>query len=412
MQMPPPSMQMPPPSMMNGAPHGVKPQPPPPSYGPSPPSSSSALFSHISSMFDSAQGGSSQVWGTCPLPPRPPPAYLGQMEAPLPPPPDGSKAPGYRCPPQRMVNSPIGLHPLDPSGSSMSMSSSGPSLTSFSSCMSGNPAYLQGHAPAGHAPGGHAPAGHAPVGTPAFSRQHFSPHPWSAASSCESPVLSVSSCGSSPLCASAVTATMVQSKPSGGGPQQDKKVPQPIGTERLARIRQTGSGGHAMMPSGYSSSVGHAGVWTFGLGAVHPHSYPPPPPEPSSAWAHAMHPHHHQGEPSAFSQHQVLERDDSGMVSPANSFLPGPQQHQAVAQGFMDFPKGLPMSLYGGAMLPPHPALGEGPGGSMYGHLHPADHSWNPLLKVVNPTDNTDTQQVWSGSWGPHVGNVHLNHVN
>ncbi|XP_062309106.1 ankyrin repeat and KH domain-containing protein 1-like isoform X4 [Osmerus eperlanus] len=404
------ALQMPPPSMMNGTqmpPHGPKPQMAPPSYGHS--HSSAALFNHISSMFDSAQGGSSQVWGSCHLPPRAPPEqpysapYLGgQGENGMGP--DGSKAPGYRCPSQRMVHSPIGLHSLDPSLSSMS--SSGPSLTSFSSSIPGNPVYLQGHAP---------------LGTPAFSRQHFSPHPWSAASSCESPVLSVSSGNSSPLCASAVTATMGQSKPSGGGQQPDRKVPPPIGTERLARIRQTGAGSQ-MMHSSYTPSVGQGGIWSFSLGggSVRPSSYPPPPPESISGWApplmagHVMHPHHHQGEPSAFSQHQALERDDSGMVTPANSFHQG--QHQAQLQpipsGFMDFPKGLPMSLYGGAMLPPHPPLGDGPGGPVYNGLHAADPSWSPVLKVVSNTDSTDPQQVWPGTWAPHIGNVHLNHVN
>lgn len=83
---------------------------PPPSLGP-------ALFSHFSSIFDSSQVGSSQVWGACHLPARSPPeppysgppAYMsmGPMEA-VPPPPDGSKAPGYRSASQRMVSSPIG----------------------------------------------------------------------------------------------------------------------------------------------------------------------------------------------------------------------------------------------------------------------------------------------------------------
>lgn len=84
----------------------------PPNFGPA------ALFNHFSSMFDGSQVGNSQVWGACHLPARtppeqaygPPPAYMagmGQMEGVLPPP-DGSKAPGYRCGSQRMVNSPIG----------------------------------------------------------------------------------------------------------------------------------------------------------------------------------------------------------------------------------------------------------------------------------------------------------------
>lgn len=38
-------------------------------------------------------------------------------------------------------------------------------LTSYATSISGSPVYLHGHTP---------------VGTPSFSRQHFSPHPWSA----------------------------------------------------------------------------------------------------------------------------------------------------------------------------------------------------------------------------------------
>ena len=52
------------------------------------------------------------------------------------------------------------------------------------------------------------------------------------------------------------------------------------------------------------------------------------------------------------------------------------------------------MSLYGGAMLPPHPPLGDGPGGPVYNGLHAADPSWSPVLKVVSNTDSTDPQQV------------------
>ena len=36
---------------------------------------------------------------------------------------------------------------------------------------------------------------------------------------------------------------------------------------------------------------------------------------------------------SAFSQHQVMERDDTGIVAPANTF------HQSVPTSYMDFPK-------------------------------------------------------------------------
>uniref|UniRef100_A0AAZ3R2N7 K Homology domain-containing protein n=1 Tax=Oncorhynchus tshawytscha TaxID=74940 RepID=A0AAZ3R2N7_ONCTS len=377
--------------MMNGSQmhiHGGKAQQLPPNYGPT------ALFNHFSSMFDSNQVGNNQVWGACHLPARTPPeqpytappAYIGgmgQMENVVPPP-DGSKAPGYRCNTQRIVTSPIGKNaPNGPVGNSISSSAA---LTSFATSISCSPVYLQGPAS---------------VGTPSFSRQHFSPHPWSASTSCESPVPSVSSGGSSPLCASMVTPALIQAKPSSNS-QQDRKVPPPIGTERLARIRQTGSVNHAMLTASYTPPVGQGGIWSFGVGSAS---------EAMSGWSqplmggHVM--HQQMQEQSAFSQHQAMERDDTGIVNPSNTF------HQPMPTNFMDFPKGLPISMYGGTMIPPHPPMGEAPGGPVYNGLHNADPAWNPIMKVVsNSADNSDPQQVWPGTWAPHVGNVHLNHVN
>uniref|UniRef100_A0A8C2IH66 Ankyrin repeat and KH domain containing 1 n=1 Tax=Cyprinus carpio TaxID=7962 RepID=A0A8C2IH66_CYPCA len=343
-QQPPPqpslaSTGMPPPSlpmsstmgMINGSQmhlHSGKAQLPP-NFGPA------AIFSHFSSIFDSNQMGNNQVWGACHLPARTHPeqpysapnnAYIsgmGQIENVIPPP-DGSKAPGYRCSSQRIVSSPIGIHPMD---NSMCSSTA---LPSFTTSISASPVFLPG------------PAN---VGTPSFSRQHFSPHPWSASTSCESPVPSVSSGASSPLCTSTVTPALIQAKPSSSN-QQDRKVPPPIGTERLARIRQTGTVNHTMLPTSYTPPVGQGGIWSFGVGSA-------------------------SGE------------------------------------------SGLPMSMYGGTMIPPHPQMAEGPGGPVYNGLHTSDPAWNPILKVVpNTAENSDPQQVWPGTWAPHVGNVHLNHVN
>uniref|UniRef100_A0A3B3QZG6 Ankyrin repeat and KH domain containing 1 n=1 Tax=Paramormyrops kingsleyae TaxID=1676925 RepID=A0A3B3QZG6_9TELE len=378
--MPPPSLQMPSAlGVLNGSQmhiHGAKAQLPP-SFGPA------ALFNHFSSIFDGGQVGNSQMWGACHLPTRSapeqaysgPPAYMGgmgQMESVLPPP-DSSKAPGYRCPTQRIVPSPIGMHPMDPSASSISSSAA---LTSFATSISGSPVFLQG-------------------------RQHFSPHPWSASTSCESPVPSASSGGSSPLSASTVTPALIQAK-AGSSSQQDRKVPQPIGTERLARIRQTGSVNPAMLTTSYTAPVGQGGIWSFGVGSAS---------EAMSGWSQPLVSSHvlHQQLPeqSAFSQHQPMERDDTGIVAPSNTF------HQPMPSSFMDFPKGLPMSMFGGTMIPPHPPMTEGPGGPMYNGLHTADPAWNPILKVMpNSAENSDPQQVWPGTWAPHVGNVHLNHVN
>ncbi|XP_038860998.1 ankyrin repeat and KH domain-containing protein 1-like isoform X1 [Salvelinus namaycush] len=379
--MAPPSM-----GMMNGSQmhsHRGKTQQLPPNYGPT------ALFNHFSSMFDSNQVGNNQVWGACHLPARTPPEQpymggMGQMENVMPAP-DGSKAPGYRCNSQRIVTSPIGMHHMDPSGNSISSSAA---LTSFATSISGSAVYLQGPSP---------------VGTPSFSRQHFSPHPWSASTSSESPVSSVSS----PLCASTVTTALIQAKPSSNS-QQDRKVPPPIGTERLARIRQTGSVNHAMLTASYTPPVGQGGIWSFGVGSasVLPCSYPPPL-EAMSGWSQPLMGGHVMHQQSGFSQHQAMERDDTGIVNPSNTF------HQPMPTNFMDFPKGLPMSMYGGTIIPPHPPMGEAPGGPMYNGLHSADPAWNPIMNVVsNAAETAETQQVWPGTWAPHVGNVHLNHVN
>ncbi|XP_052392354.1 ankyrin repeat and KH domain-containing protein 1 isoform X2 [Carassius gibelio] len=357
----------------------------PPNFGPA------AIFNHFSSIFDSNQVGNNQVWGACHLPActppeqsysAPPNAYIsgmGQIESVIPPP-DGSKAPGYRCSSQRIVSSPIGMHPMD---NSMSVSTA---LPNFTTSISASPVYLPGPAP---------------MGTPSFSRQHFSPHPWSASTSCESPAPSVSSGASSPLCTSTVTPALIQTKPSNSN-HQDRKVPPPIGTERLARIRQTGSVNHTMLPTSYTPPVGQGGIWSFGVGSAT---------ETMSGWSQPLMGgpvmHHQMQEPSAFSQHQAMERDDTGIVAPSNTY------HQALPTNFMDFSKGLPMSMYGGTMIPPHPQMAEGPGGPVYNGLHTSDPAWNPILKVVpNTAENSDPQQVWPGTWAPHVGNVHLNHVN
>ncbi|KAJ8337628.1 hypothetical protein SKAU_G00365940 [Synaphobranchus kaupii] len=381
--------------------HGTKGPQVAPSFGPA------ALFNHFGSIFDSSQVGNSQVWGACHLPTRTPPeqtysapsAYMsmGQMEGVMLPP-DGSKAPGYRSASQRMVSSPIAVHPLDPSGSSNAASSA--VLTSFATSISGSAVFLPGPAP---------------VGTPSFSRQHFSPHPWSASTSCsypptscsypptscESPVPSVSSGGSSPLSVSSAAPPLIQAKPSISS-LQDRKVPPPIGTERLARIRQTGSVNPTLLTTSYTPPVGQGGIWSFGVGSAS---------EAMSGWSQPLMGGHmlqqQLPELSALSQHQPLEQDDTGIVAPSNTF------HQTLPSSFMDFPKGMPLSMYGGAMMPPHPPMAEGPGAPIYNGLHGADPAWNPILKVVpNSAENSDPQQVWPGTWAPHVGNVHLNHVN
>ncbi|KAM6223256.1 ankyrin repeat and KH domain-containing protein 1 isoform 8-T8 [Rhynchocyon petersi] len=340
----------------------------PPTFGPA------TLFNHFSSLFDS-QVPANQGWGDGPLSSRVAAdasftvqsaflgnSVLGHLENVHP---DNSKAPGFRPPSQRVSTSPVGIPSIEPSGSSPSSSST--PLTSFSS-IPGTRVFLQGPAP---------------VGTPSFNRQHFSPHPWTSASnSCDSPIPTVSSGSSSPLSATSAPPTLGQ--PKGSGASQDRKIPPPIGTERLARIRQGGSVAQAPVGTSFVAPVGPSGIWSFGVNAMS---------EGLSGWSQSVignHPMHQQlSDPSTFSQHQPLERDGSGMVAPSNIF------HQPVASGFVDFSKGLPISMYGGTIIPSHPQLADVPGGPLFNGLHNPDPAWNPMIKVIqNSAECTDAQQA------------------
>ncbi|XP_012968171.1 ankyrin repeat and KH domain-containing protein 1 isoform X7 [Mesocricetus auratus] len=331
-----------------------------PTFGPA------TLFNHFSSLFDSSQVPANQGWGDGPLPSRVAAdasftvqsaflsnSVLGHLENVHP---DNSKAPGFRPPSQRVSTSPIGLPSIDPTGSSPSAAAP---LTSFSG-IPGTRVFLQGPTP---------------VGTPSFNRQHFSPHPWTSASNtCDSPIPSVSSGSSSPLSASSAPPTLGQ-QPKGSSTSQDRKIPPPIGTERLARIRQGGTVAQAPVGTSFVAPVGHSGIWSFGVNAMS---------EGLSGWSQSMignHPMHQQlSDPSTFSQHQPMERDDSGMVAPSNIF------HQ---------PMGLPISMYGGTIIPSHPQLADVPGGPLFNGLHNPDPAWNPMIKVIqNSPECTDAQQA------------------
>ncbi|XP_060109950.1 ankyrin repeat and KH domain-containing protein 1 isoform X9 [Heteronotia binoei] len=390
-QGPPSAVQLSSPmNVMNGSQMHINPanKSLPPTFGPA------TLFNHFSSLFDSNQVPANQGWGNCPLSTRAAadPSFtvqstflsnsvLGHMENVHS---DNSKAPGFRPPSQRVTTSPVALPSLDPSGSS-SNSSSAP-MTGFSANIQGARVYLQGPAP---------------VGTPSFNRQHFSPHPWtSATNSCESPIPSVSSGSSSPLSAASAPSTLGQ--PKSGSSNQDRKVPPPIGTERLARIRQGGSVTPTPLGTNFTAPVGHSGIWSFGVNNVS---------EGLSGWSQPVmgnHPVHQQlSDPGSFSQHQPMERDDSGIVAPSNIF------QQPMPNSFVDFPKALPISMYGGTIIPSHPQLADGPGGPLFNGLHTPDPAWNPMIKVVqNSTECTDAQQIWPGTWAPHIGNMHLKYVN
>ncbi|RXM36305.1 Ankyrin repeat and KH domain-containing protein 1 [Acipenser ruthenus] len=373
----PPSMQLSSISMMNGSQvhfnHGNKALPP--NFSPA------AIFNHFSSIFDNSQVNTNPVWGACHLPTRTPPdqAYnapatymsnMGQLENVLPP--DGSKAPGYRSASQRIVTSPIEMAVSSPH------------------------ALRKGRADVAPMKVAHA-GNHLPRALPLFSlprrrerrvavpgdRQTLSRWKRSGQLFPTKELFSLNYCGN-------VWRRLPRLPPWGphgaaknSSSSQDRKVPPPIGTERLARIRQTGSVNPALLNTNYTAPVGHGGIWSFGVGSAS---------EAMSGWSQPLMSNHmmHQqlSDQSAFSQHQPMERDDTGIVAPSNTF------HQPMPSNFMDFPKGLPMSMYGGAMMPPHPTMAEGPGGQMYNGLHTADPAWNPILKVVpNSAENADPQQ-------------------
>uniref|UniRef100_A0A672V102 Ankyrin repeat domain 17 n=1 Tax=Strigops habroptila TaxID=2489341 RepID=A0A672V102_STRHB len=165
---------------------------------------------------------------------------------------------------------------------------------------------------------------------------------------------------------------------------QDRKVPVPIGTERSARIRQTGTSTPSVIGSNLAAPVGHSGIWSF---------------EGIVDWCHSgmgSHMiHRPMSDPGVFS-HQAMERDSTGIVTPSGTF------HQPVPAGYMDFPKGLPFSVYGNAMIPPVAPITDGTGGPIFNGPHAADPSWNSLIKMVsNSTENNGV-----GTWlitGDHL---------
>uniref|UniRef100_A0A8C3PIR7 Ankyrin repeat domain 17 n=1 Tax=Calidris pygmaea TaxID=425635 RepID=A0A8C3PIR7_9CHAR len=161
---------------------------------------------------------------------------------------------------------------------------------------------------------------------------------------------------------------------------QDRKVPVPIGTERSARIRQTGTSTPSVIGSNLAAPVGHSGIWGDGVcNAVavsllldkvdwcH-----------SGMGSHMI--HRPMSDPGVFS-HQAMERDSAGIVTPSGTF------HQPLP--------GMPFSVYGNAMMPPVAPIADGTGGPIFNGPHAADPSWNSLIKMVsNSTENNGPQTV------------------
>ncbi|KAK2541717.1 Ankrd17 [Columba guinea] len=301
---------------------------------------------------------------------------------------DTSKAPGFRPPLQRPPPGPSGIVSMDSPYASVTPSST--HLGNFASNLSGGQIYAPG-----------TPLGGAPAAAN-FSRQHFSPlsllPPCSSASN-ESPAQSVSS----GVRATSPTPSAVSlGSEKSSNVSQDRKVPVPIGTERSARIRQTGSSTPSVIGSNLAAPVGHSGIWSFeGIGGN----------QDKVDWCHSgmgSHMiHRPMSDPGVFS-HQAMERDSTGIVTPSGTF------HQPVPAGYMDFPKvgGMPFSVYGNAMLPPVAPITDGTGGPIFNGPHAADPSWNSLIKMVsNSTENNGPQTVWTGTWTPHMNSVHMNQL-
>uniref|UniRef100_A0A8D2N2B7 Ankyrin repeat domain-containing protein 17 n=1 Tax=Zonotrichia albicollis TaxID=44394 RepID=A0A8D2N2B7_ZONAL len=254
---------------------------------------------------------------------------------------DTSKAPGFRPPLQRPAPSPSGIVSMDSPYASVTPSST--HLGSFASNLSGGQMYAPG-----------TPLGGAPAAAN-FNRQHFSPlsllPPCSSASNAPSPTPSAVSLGSE--------------KPS--NVSQDRKVPVPIGTERSARIRQTGTSTPSVIGSNLAAPVGHSGIWSFeGIGGS----------QGIGMGSHMI--HRPMSDPGVFS-HQAMERDSAGIVAPSGTF------HQP----------GMPFSVYGNAIIPPVAPITDGTGGPIFNGPHAADPSWNSLIKMVsNSTENNGPQTV------------------
>ncbi|XP_073505669.1 ankyrin repeat and KH domain-containing protein 1-like [Phyllobates terribilis] len=212
--------------------------------------------------------------------------------------------PGFRSPQRRSSGSVASFD------SDNSLPISAPSMNSLETNLYASQTFLQGHN----------------VCSPNFGRQHFSPHPWTNSSnSCHSLGPSALSGSTSPLPSS--------TDPQLSGPIQpinftnDRKIPPPIGTERLARIRQSGS---CAVGNTYSTSVGQNGIWSFGVNSE---------PEVFSGWSqpvmNAQVFHQPQPENSVFSLHQYMERDEYGVLHPSTGF------HRPTSST-VDFSKAMP----------------------------------------------------------------------
>ncbi|KAG8454221.1 hypothetical protein GDO86_000745 [Hymenochirus boettgeri] len=363
-----------------------------PSTKPMAPNFSSTLpFGPFSTLFENNPNPTHPFWGGSMVSSQSGPdamlstqsSYLPNPESMLPS--DTSKAPGFRPPMQRPSPNQSGIVNIDSSYTPVVSSSS--HLGTFASNLSGNQMYTPGGSPA----------------AANFNRQHFSPLS----------LLTPCSSASSDSSTQAVTASVRAQSPSSSGVpmvtekpnavSHDRKIPVPIGTERSARIRQTGTSTPSVLGSNLATSVGHSGIWSFeGMGGNQ---------DKISDWCHTGMGNHmmHRpmSDPGVFSQHPGMERDSSGIVPASGAF------HQHVPAGYMEFPKvgGMPFSMYGNAMIPPVAPMPDGTGGPIFNGPHAADPSWNSLIKMVSNSTENGPPAVWTGTWAPHMNSVHMNQM-
>ncbi|XP_032091025.1 ankyrin repeat domain-containing protein 17 isoform X3 [Thamnophis elegans] len=301
---------------------------------------------------------------------------------------DTSKAPGFRPPLQRPAPNPSGIVGLDSPYGSVTPSSA--HLGNFTSNLASGQVYASGTAHGG-----------APTAAN-FNRQHFSPlnllPPCSSASN--EPSAQPMTAGVRAPSPTPSAVSIGSEKPS--NMSQDRKVPVPIGTERSARIRQTGTSTPAVIGSNLAAPVGPSGIWSFeGLGGNQGDKVD---------WCHSGMGNHmiHRpmSDPGVFS-HQAMERESTGIVTPGTF-------HQHIPAGYMDFPKvgGMPFSVYGNAMIPPVAPIADGTGGPIFNGPHAGDPTWNSLIKMVsNSAETNGPQTVWTGAWAPHMSSVHMNQL-
>ncbi|XP_029454631.1 ankyrin repeat domain-containing protein 17 isoform X2 [Rhinatrema bivittatum] len=352
-------------------------------------------FGPFSALFENSPAPTHAFWGGSVSSQSPTDSMLSGQSSYLPNsdlmlPSDTSKAPGFRPPLQRPAPTPSGIVNIDSPYTSVAPSST--HLSNFASNLSGGQIYAPG-----------TPLGGAPAAAN-FNRQHFSPlsllPPCSSASS-DSPVQSASSGVRAPSPAPSAVPLGTE-KPTSVPP--DRKVPVPIGTERSARIRQTGTSAPSVIGNNLATPVGHSGIWSFeGMAGSQ---------DKVSDWCHTgignRMIHRPMSDPGVFPQHQAIERESSGIVTPSGAF-----HQQQLPAGYVDFRKvgGMPFSVYGNAVIPPVAPIADGTGGSIFNGPHAADPAWNSLIKMVSNSTENGPQTVWTGTWAPHMNGVHMNQL-